>query len=94
MLGMKHVLTATLATGLVAPAVATDPYEQPDESWISISGTVVNPDSDSSVLDYGDGVVTVEIDDWDSYGDAYGLLDGDQVTVQGGPPPTTQGLSL
>jgi len=70
---------ATLSVG----AYAEDPYEKPDDSWISISGTVGSPTEDSFILDYGDGVVTVEMDDWDSYGDAAGLLDGDEVTVFG-----------
>jgi hypothetical protein len=35
------------------------------------------------MLDYGSGTILVEMDDWDSYGDAYGLLDGDKVTVYG-----------
>lgn len=65
------------------PAAAQDPYNQPDDSWISLSGTVGNPTADSFALDYGDGVVTVEMDDWDAYGDAYGLMDGDRVTVYG-----------
>ena len=76
---------ATTAIALVfgAPATAQNPYAQPDDSWISISGTVVAPTADSFMLDYGDGVVTVEMDDWDAWGDAYGLMDGDQVTVYG-----------
>jgi uncharacterized protein YdeI (BOF family) len=60
-----------------------DPYAQPDDSWISISGTVVDPKADRFTLDYGEGLIGVEMDDWDSYGDAYGLLDGDKVTVYG-----------
>ena len=64
----------------VAP---TNPYLKPDGSWISISGTVVEPTTDAFTLDYGSGVVAVEMDDWDSVGDAIGLLDGDKVTVYG-----------
>lgn len=84
MLTRSALLLAVLSL-LVTPALADspNPYTQPDESWISISGTVAHSDSDSFVLDYGDGVVTVEMDDWDAYGDAYGLLDGDEVTVYG-----------
>ncbi|MFW5750736.1 MAG: hypothetical protein ACOCZK_03710 [Planctomycetota bacterium] len=64
-------------------AAVESPYQKADESWISISGTVVDPTADSFILDYGEGLVTVEMDDWDWYGDAYGLLDGDKVTVNG-----------
>jgi uncharacterized protein YdeI (BOF family) len=66
-----------------APAMGENPYQQPDETWISLSGTVVAPSADAFTLDYGEGVITVEMDDWDSYGDAYGLMDGDNVTVYG-----------
>lgn len=60
-----------------------NPYLKADDSLISISGTVVAPAADSFRLDYGTGVVLVEMDDWDSYGEAYNLIDGDQVTVYG-----------
>ena len=71
------------------------PRMQPNNSWISISGTVVNPTADRFALDYGSGMITVEVDDWDAYGEAHGLLDGDQVwasskstLVTGCPLPT------
>lgn len=75
---------AMTAIALVAgPAAAQQPYLEPDDSWISISGTVASATADSFVLDYGDGVITVEVGEWGIYGDAYGLLDGDEVTVYG-----------
>lgn len=85
MLPVKPLLTfATCGLlGLPVIAQAEDPYALPDNSYISISGTVAAPEADSFILDYGDGVITVEMDDWDSYGDAYGLMDGDKVTVYG-----------
>ncbi|HMB69874.1 MAG TPA: hypothetical protein VKU85_11200, partial [bacterium] len=78
-------MSGALALATVAPVLAGDknPYAQPDDSWISLSGTVTDARADSFRLDYGDGVITVEMDDWDSYGDAYGLMDGDNVTVYG-----------
>lgn len=76
-------LAVSASIALAAPVAAQDPYSRPDDSWISLSGTVGNPTADSFTLDYGDGVITVEMDDWDSYGDAYGLMDGDRVTVYG-----------
>lgn len=42
-----------------------------------------HPPADSFLLDYGSGLVTVEMDDFDTYGDAYGIFDGDRVTVTG-----------
>ncbi|MDX1682046.1 MAG: hypothetical protein R3336_02895 [Phycisphaeraceae bacterium] len=60
-----------------------NPYAQPDESWISLSGTAVEADDDSFELDYGEGTVLVEMDDWDWYGDNYAVIEGDEVTVYG-----------
>lgn len=60
-----------------------DPVAQPDDTWISLTGTVTSTTADSFMLDYGDGLVTVEMDDWDTFGDAWSLADGDQVTVYG-----------
>ncbi|MFW5828932.1 MAG: hypothetical protein ACOCXA_01610 [Planctomycetota bacterium] len=82
---LTNTLLVTVSAGLLCTAAAAEenPYAKPDDSWISISGTVANPTADSFVLDYGDGTVVVEMDDWDWYGDAYDRLDGDRVTVYG-----------
>lgn len=85
---LRSKTPTVLATGIAAALLATgalaaDPYAKPDESWISISGTVVAPGADEFTLDYGKGVIKVEMDDWDRYGEAYGLMDGDSVTVYG-----------
>lgn len=74
-----------LAVASSAPANAAEPkpYQKADGSWISIDGTVVSPKAEHFMLDYGTGVITVEMDDWDDYGEAYALMDGDRVTVFG-----------
>lgn len=59
-------------------ASSNDPYAMEDDSWISISGTVVTPNEDSFTLDYGEGIIQVEMDDWDTYGDKQ------EVTVETG----------
>ncbi len=85
----KTFLLTTLALLIAAvPALASDaeksdPYEMRDDSWISLSGTVTTANPDSFVLDYGDGLVTVEMDDWDWYREGYNILSGDRVTVYG-----------
>lgn len=91
----KHgltLLTALTAMSLTAlsPTVLGDegqqqpnPYTKPDNSLVTISGTVVDPGVELFELDYGQGTVTVEMDDWDSYGEARALMDGDVVTVYG-----------
>lgn len=85
----RKTFTRNILAGAVAAACfsisaqAQDPAAQPDSTWISLTGTVTSVDSDSFKLDYGDGMITVEVDDWDSFGDAYTLADGDKVTVYG-----------
>ncbi|MFW5815309.1 MAG: DUF5666 domain-containing protein [Wenzhouxiangella sp.] len=79
----KALAVALIAAGLAFSAHAQDPREQPDESWISLAGTVTSTTPDSFRLDYGDGMITVEMDDWDAFGDAWPLMDGDRVTVYG-----------
>jgi hypothetical protein len=78
--GIALGLSAVLP--LAAPA-AESPYTMPDEAWISIDGTVESVSPDSFKLDYGDGRVTVEMDDGDRDADAYALLPGDEVNVVG-----------
>jgi uncharacterized protein YdeI (BOF family) len=60
-----------------------NPYLKPDETWINISGTAVEAEDDAFVLDYGDGVITVEMDDWDWYDENAEMLEGDKVRVYG-----------
>jgi hypothetical protein len=74
------VAAASLCSGGI---MAADPKTEPDASWISISGTVVEPTDSSFLLDYGDDVVIVEVDDWDVYAEAHPLINGDRVTVYG-----------
>lgn len=85
----RHRIAATCAAiGILAFAsgtalAETDPYTQPDDTWISISGTVQSVTRDAFTLDYGEAAVTVEMDDGDRDADAYKLLEGDKVTVYG-----------
>ena len=79
-----------IAAALILPGIAlaqdTDdpnPYLKPDDTWISISGTAVDTQPASFTLDYGEGVLTVEMDDWDWYGDTPAGIEGDKVTVYG-----------
>lgn len=85
---MKHhrtLLTSLLVAGCFSASIAAqdEPAAETDASWISLKGTVTSTDADSFMMDYGDGLVTVEMDDWDHFGDAYPLSDGDEVTVYG-----------
>lgn len=80
---LKGIAGAIAAVCLSASAQAQDPEEMPDETWVSLTGTVTSTTADSFNLDHGSGMITVEMDDWDDYGDAWPLMDGDEVTVYG-----------
>ena len=82
---MRSILGLLTLTAFAAlPAGAQEePYAQPDDSWISISGTVETVSLDHFTLDYGDGVITVEMDDADRDADAAVLAKGDHVTAYG-----------
>jgi uncharacterized protein YdeI (BOF family) len=80
---LSLAIASTLA---VAPAVtmaAQSPYLASDGSWITLSGKVTSTTADSFKLDYGDGLVTVEMDDWDWFEESGEVLPGDEVTVYG-----------
>lgn len=69
---------------LASPLSAQEnPYTQPDESWISIDGSVEAVVADAFTLDFGEGLITVEMDDGDRDADGYKLMTGDRVTVTG-----------
>ncbi|MDT8449863.1 MAG: hypothetical protein RQ847_06780 [Wenzhouxiangellaceae bacterium] len=83
---MKALNTAIAAalTAMGASAVAQpNPATLEDDTWLSLNGTVTSVSDTTFRLDYGDGIVTVEMDDWDNYGEAFVLADGDNVTVFG-----------
>lgn len=90
-MGDCKTLTALIAASSLAVGTAIaaqdksqpNPYQKHDESWIGISGTVTSAKPDSFMLDYGDGEVIVEMDDWDWYREGYKILKGDEVTVYG-----------
>lgn len=83
-LGSLGLATALVLCGATtAGAEEKSPYRQPNGTWISISGTVKGVTPNTFTLDYGKGVVTVEMDDGDRDADAYKLLEGDKVTVNG-----------
>lgn len=58
-------------------------YQRSDDSWVTLNGRVLSAGNDSFVLDYGDGTITVEMDDWDWYEEGNLLSAGDRVSVSG-----------
>lgn len=79
----NNILTITAAAFLAMPAIAADPATKADDTWISVSGTVKSVAPDTFVLDYGKGTIPVEMDDGDNDADAYKVVAGDKVTVNG-----------
>lgn len=79
------ILSCASASLLLAGAATAEnnPYIQPDDSWLSLSGTAVDISAEGFMLDFGDGVVQVEMDDWDWYNESRQVLEGDKVTVYG-----------
>jgi len=67
----------------LAAGLAQDPYEQADQTWISISGEVETAGRDFFVLDYGEGRIVVDIADGSRDAAGYVLENGDRVTVTG-----------
>lgn len=82
---LSQILPAMIAALMLASVAAADedPYEKPDNTWISIDGTVEAVSPDEFTLDYGEGIITVEMDDGDRDADAYKLAKGDFVRVSG-----------
>ena len=75
----------TFGSAASTTALAADnPYARPDGTWVSLSGTAVETGPDGFLLDYGQGQILVEMDDWNWYDhEGQGLIDGDEVRVFG-----------
>ncbi|MDZ7752972.1 MAG: S1 RNA-binding domain-containing protein [Gammaproteobacteria bacterium] len=80
---MSIVAACVLGASVSTPVLAEEPYMKPDDTWISISGTVKHVETDTFTVNYGEGIISVEMDDGDRDADAYKLFEGDKVTVNG-----------
>lgn len=81
---MQHSLSlAAVASLLTSSLQGQEAMVAPDDTFIDVSGTVTEVNPQSFKLDVGGDTITVEMDDWDADADAYKLVDGDQVTVNG-----------
>jgi uncharacterized protein YdeI (BOF family) len=75
---------AAAALALCGASLAQDPHEALDRTWISLAGTVIAVTGpDTFTMSYGDGIVTIEMDDWDTDADALKIVKGDRVAVSG-----------
>ncbi|HET8904353.1 MAG TPA: DUF5666 domain-containing protein [Saccharospirillum sp.] len=64
-------------------ANAENPYSKSDSTWINIEGQVHEVNSNAFTLDYGQGLIVVEMDDSDRDSEDYLLKKGDEVNVSG-----------
>jgi uncharacterized protein YdeI (BOF family) len=82
-----YVIMFVALLGSLKVTSARNVYSNTDnkirETWISISGTAVDPKPDKFTLDYAKGTITVEMAGWKWYGENYRMMDGDRVTVYG-----------
>lgn len=87
----KLLLTTALTTGLTIGAASaanaqeaeTNPYAYPDKARVVLTGVVAAEAGDIVALDYGDGSITVELDDQDAFNEAELVEPGDRITVNG-----------
>ena len=63
--------------------MAKDPYKAANNSWITLNGIVVASSPEAFELDYGTGIITVEMDGWSWYSGMHAIMEGDRVTVHG-----------
>lgn len=78
------VTAAAVAVLLSTPAWSQNPYALADENWISLSGTVSEAKPDGFTLNYDNGSVKVEMDDYSSWHrEGRALSNGDEVVVSG-----------
>ena len=85
---LKSLVAVTVAClFLSTPLSGQDPYAKPDNTWISLTGTVQTVMADAFTMKYDEdgeeGWITVEMDDGDRDADGYKLMAGDIVTVNG-----------
>lgn len=86
----SFILAGSAAAALAAPVMAqtsttTDAEataEATNGEWLSLSGSVVSVAPESFMLDYGAETISVEMDDYDWFGEN-ALVVGDEVVVTG-----------
>ena len=83
---LSHLMISALAVasvGMSGAALADSHLPKSDGAFITLGGEVVERIGSSFRLDHGDGIVTVEMDDWDNFNEALMVNPGETVTVRG-----------
>jgi len=76
-------ITALLALSTGAEADSDKNSKMQDGKWVSVSGVVVSFLNDDFVLDHGDGLIIIEMDDWMGAEDIGNVGLGNRVEVTG-----------
>lgn len=84
---VRAVIIASLTLVLWLPLQADTQEDsvknKPDGSWVAVSGKIVAHTPSAFTLDYGEGMITVETDNWNNRPKGWGVTEGDRVTVYG-----------
>ena len=81
------VSSALVAAPAMVQAAAEAPYLERDGSWINLSGTVTSTTADTFMLDYGDGLITVEMDDADRHAETRACPSNSPTSCAPSPAP-------
>lgn len=61
MRNLIQIFSFTFFLAMAQPAAAENPYLAPNESRITLRGTIVTAGASSFELDYGEGIVTLQV---------------------------------
>ncbi|WP_018147552.1 hypothetical protein [Henriciella marina] len=78
-----QTVSDTMQTDVEIDLSGDSPFLKTDDSFVTLTGEVTDSTMSSFMLDYGDGIIEVEMDDWDTWGEAYAIVDGQTVAVTG-----------
>lgn len=79
-MGVVFAGSLALASGA---ALAASPKQQPDDSWVSVSGIIQSATEDAFVLGYDDRQILIEMDKESRFSEADWLEEGNRVDVYG-----------
>lgn len=79
------VLGGALTAFSTVSAIGATPYaaSYQDMDRITLTGDIAGTAGDTFLLDFGEGLITVEMDDWDSFNEVNQLPEQGKVTVYG-----------
>jgi len=80
----KRLVPALLLALVSGSALAVEEPETVESgTWAGLTGRVTSMEEERFKIDYGDGTLTVLVDDWATYNTLFELSKGDKLTVYG-----------